>query len=85
MSGRTVVIIAHRLSTLRHVDEIIVMERGRIVEHGDRSDLAGREGGRFRRLLELALDTEDIPDAVEIPLLGSHGLDDEFGRSVVAP
>lgn len=85
MSGRTVVIIAHRLSTLRHVDEIIVMERGRIVEHGDRSDLAGREGGRFRRLLELALDTDDIPDAVEIPLLDSHGLDDEFRRSVVAP
>lgn len=66
MSGRTTVIIAHRLSTLRHVDEIIVMEHGRIVEHGDRAALAELDGGRFRRLLLLALDTDEIPD-LEIP------------------
>ena len=71
MSGRTTVIIAHRLSTLRHVDEIIVMEHGRIVEHGDRATLTGLDGGRFRRLLSLALDTDETPDletpALEIP------------------
>ncbi|MCU1400675.1 MAG: HlyB/MsbA family transporter [Acidimicrobiales bacterium] len=58
MSGRTTVIVAHRLSTLRHVDEIIVMDHGRVVEHGDRSVLAELEGGRFHHLLELALDMD---------------------------
>ena len=58
MSGRTTVIVAHRLSTLRHVDEIIVMNHGRVVEHGDRSVLADLEGGRFHHLLELALDMD---------------------------
>jgi ATP-binding cassette, subfamily B, bacterial len=59
ISGRTTVIIAHRLSTLRHVDEIIVMEHGIVIEHGDRSVLADLDGGRFHRLLELALDAPD--------------------------
>lgn len=58
MAGRTTVIIAHRLSTLRHVDEIVVMDHGRVVEHGERSVLAGLSGGRFRHLLELALDLD---------------------------
>ncbi len=57
MAGRTTVIIAHRLSTLRHVDEIVVMDHGRVAEHGNRADLAALSGSRFRRLLELALDS----------------------------
>ena len=40
MDGRTTFIIAHQLSTLRMVDEIIVFDHGRIVEHGDRAVLA---------------------------------------------
>jgi len=74
MSGRTTVIIAHRLSTLRHVDEIIVMEHGRIVEHGDRATLTGLDGGRFRRLLSLALDTDETPD-LETPDLETPALE----------
>lgn len=62
MAGRTTVIIAHRLSTLRHVDEIVVMDHGRVVEHGDRAVLAELTGGRYRHLLELALDM-DTADA----------------------
>ncbi|MCU1359609.1 MAG: transporter ATP-binding protein [Ilumatobacteraceae bacterium] len=58
MEGRTTVIIAHRLSTLRHVDEIVVLDHGRVVEHGDRSLLAADGDSRFHRLLELALDIE---------------------------
>jgi ABC-type multidrug transport system fused ATPase/permease subunit len=56
--GRTALIIAHRLSTLRRVDEIVVVDDGRIVEHGDRQVLADHDGSRFHRLLSLALEAE---------------------------
>ena len=58
-AGRTTLIIAHRLSTLRLVDEVIVFDHGRIVEHDDRAVLAGDDGSRFRRLLALALEADD--------------------------
>jgi ATP-binding cassette subfamily B protein len=58
MRGRTTLVIAHRLSTLRSVDEIVVFERGRVVEHGSRADLVGDDDSRFARLLALALDGE---------------------------
>ena len=47
--GRTVVCIAHRLSTLANMDEIIVLEEGRITERGAFSDLL-RKGGMFARM-----------------------------------
>ena len=49
MRGRTTLVIAHRLSTLRSVDEIIVFDHGRVVEHGDRADLVGDDDSRFAR------------------------------------
>jgi ABC-type multidrug transport system fused ATPase/permease subunit len=49
--NRTVFVIAHRLSTLRRVDEIVVIEHGRVVEHGDRRALDGAAGSRYRQLL----------------------------------
>jgi ABC-type multidrug transport system fused ATPase/permease subunit len=58
MKGRTTFVIAHRLSTLDMVDEVIVFDHGRVTEHGERAALVGDKASRFRRLLELALAVE---------------------------
>jgi ABC-type multidrug transport system ATPase subunit len=50
VEGRTVLTISHRLSTLGHVDEIIVLHQGRIVEHGTYNELKAA-GGVFAWLL----------------------------------
>jgi ATP-binding cassette, subfamily B, bacterial len=50
MRGRTVIAIAHRLSTLRSFDRIIVMDHGRIVDDGSPDELAARPGP-YRELL----------------------------------
>jgi ATP-binding cassette, subfamily B, bacterial len=50
LSGRTAVVIAHRLATLDRVDQIIVLDGGRIVEVGDRVDLEADPGSRYARL-----------------------------------
>jgi ABC-type multidrug transport system fused ATPase/permease subunit len=54
LEGRTAVIIAHRLSSLERVDEIAVLDHGRVVEHGPRAALAGDPSTRFGHLLSLA-------------------------------
>jgi ATP-binding cassette subfamily B protein len=54
MEGKTVIAIAHRLSTLAAMDRIIVLDQGRIVEDGTHDDLLARRAG-FMRLLEPAV------------------------------
>lgn len=51
-SGKTVLIIAHRIPTIEHADEIIVLDAGRVVEQGPPRDLA-TQGGAFAKLLAL--------------------------------
>ena len=51
--GRTVIIIAHRLSAVRDANRIIVMERGNIVEEGGHSDLLQMQAGHYARLHRL--------------------------------
>ena len=50
-SGRTVVVIAHRLETVRTADEILVVDSGRVAEHGEREALAADPSSRYARLL----------------------------------
>lgn len=75
MAGRTTLVIAHRLSTLRHVDDILVLDHGAVLEHGPREHLAADPGSRFRHLLELALEHPDgtadaaVDDADDLELL----------------
>jgi subfamily B ATP-binding cassette protein MsbA len=52
MAGRTVIVIAHRISTIRRADKIVVMDRGRISEIGTHADLV-TGGGIYQRLHQL--------------------------------
>jgi ABC-type multidrug transport system fused ATPase/permease subunit len=54
VEARTAVLVAHRLSSLRAVDEIAVVDDGRIIEHGARADLVADRGSHFARLLKVA-------------------------------
>ncbi|MCQ7926421.1 ATP-binding cassette domain-containing protein, partial [Salmonella enterica] len=56
--GRTTVVIAHRLSTVRDADQIIVMDRGRIVEQGDHDSLTACRG-YYYKLIENQLNIDD--------------------------
>jgi ATP-binding cassette, subfamily B, bacterial len=52
MNGRTSIVIAHRLSTVRSLDRILVFDRGEIVEQGSHATLTARTGGIYRGLFE---------------------------------
>jgi ATP-binding cassette, subfamily B, bacterial len=79
MAGRTAIVIAHRLSTVRMLDRILVFDGGRVVEEGTHESLLVRSGGTYKRLFEkqaLGLITDSFvaaPARSEIALdLGSE-------------
>ncbi|MCO8648900.1 ATP-binding cassette domain-containing protein, partial [Burkholderia multivorans] len=66
MIGRTTLVVAHRLSTVRALDRLLVLDRGRVIEEGSHDELIRIDGGVYRRLferqaLELAKGLADPP------------------------
>ena len=53
MEGKTVIAIAHRLSTVMHMDRLIVMERGRVVLSGTHGELLAQESNLYKKLWEI--------------------------------
>jgi ATP-binding cassette subfamily B protein len=53
IKGRTTLIVAHRLSTIRNADRILVMQEGRLVEIGSYQELFAKENGAFRKMKDL--------------------------------
>lgn len=52
MQGRTTLVVAHRLSTVRALDRLLVLDKGKVIEEGSHDQLIRREGGLYRRLFE---------------------------------
>jgi len=66
MKGRTAIVIAHRLATVRSLDRILVFDRGEIVEQGTHAALAARPDGIYRALFERqATEFADVAAAAE--------------------
>src|SRR4029079_4676963 len=64
LAGRTSLVIAHRLSTVREADQILVVDDGRIVERGTHDELVNR-GGLYADLYRTQFESQAEPDAGE--------------------
>ena len=53
LAGKTVLVIAHRMRTVANADKIVVLKEGRVAEQGAPAELMAREGGLYRRMVEL--------------------------------
>ncbi|GHF56182.1 ATP-binding cassette subfamily B protein [Deinococcus metalli] len=80
--GRTVILIAHRISTLRHADRIVVLEHGRVTEQGSHEELVALGGhyAELERLQRLASDLDADGEAVSDPEHAADDLEDRLPR-----
>ncbi len=76
MSHRTSIVIAHRLSTVVHADQILVLDRGRIIERGTHEELLSL-GGKYARLCEQSY--------LESSSAGAGPADNDFVPSTISP
>jgi ABC-type multidrug transport system fused ATPase/permease subunit len=67
MRGRTTLVVAHRLSTVRNADRIYVLVAGRIVEEGSHEELLAR-GGEFARLYKMQFSSQETRDVPNGPM-----------------
>jgi ATP-binding cassette subfamily B protein len=67
VQGRTTIAIAHRLSTLRRADRLVVLERGEVVEIGSHTELIAKQGA-YWRLYEAQARNVDVEDKGPVPL-----------------
>jgi ATP-binding cassette subfamily B protein len=56
LEGRTAILIAHRLDTVARADDIMILDRGRVVEFGERTSLQNDRGSRFSQLLATGME-----------------------------
>lgn len=52
LHGRTVLLIAHRLSTVENADKIVVIAGGKVVQEGTHKDLINQDGGLYKKLVK---------------------------------
>ena len=56
LKDRTAIIIAHRIRTVERTDEILILDGGRVVEHGDRQTLEADQQSKYFQLLQTGLE-----------------------------
>lgn len=67
LAGRTSIVIAHRLSTVRNADNIVVLDQGKLVEMGNHEELLARKGGVYARLyaVNYGLPIDDDEESIQ--------------------
>src|SRR5439155_25343454 len=75
--GRTTIAIAHRLSTLRNSDRIVVMDHGKLVEMGGHEDLLARDG-LYAKLVRIQTQLTAEPSVTGLVLAGAAPLEESW-------